>query len=448
MIACMVKNIVALAVLLLVPCLAHAQFFAKCDSSASEFSLKQSIAEHNRHVANLHDKFVTTGWYGRDKKGSSVGTVEIVDNLARLAPRRAALLFYAYEVGLGSGQGRFCTWLISPHLKKSDAGKFVAVSKELQRAEFERLQPDIVNALGVIALSHGAAPSQTGLDRESALKKARAILLPDVVLATLETEGIDTLVVLPIFDLGSIPFALLPIGKDRMLVDLVAITIAPGFFVFEHPPRPSRRYSRALVLGNPLGTTGGSVGATPQVEAEARAIAQEFGTEPEAAANVTIARITAQLGKEPGPDLVYIAAHARADGDNPLDAGYLLLDRPWTGREISKLRLGQARPLVILSACQSGLGKDFDVGSIGLARAWHQAGASNVVISLWSVYQESTAELMRDFARALNSAPADVALRKVMIGRRQALQAAHRDEPKRWAGFTVFGLPETKAKEP
>ncbi len=445
----MIKNIIVPLVLLLVPCLAHAQSFAKCDSIATEFSLKQSIAEHNRQVANLHTKFVT-GWYGYDKKGSPVGIAEILDGLARLAPRKASLMFYAYEVGINSEQGRFCAWLISPHLKKSSMAKFIGVSIDLRRAEFERLQPDIVSALGVIALTHGAPQSKSGLNRDSALRHARSILLPDSVLAALEADGIDTLVVLPIFDLGGIPFALLPVGKERMLVDLVAITIAPGFFVFEHPPRPARLYSRALVLGNPRGTTGGPVSApsTPQFEAEARAIADEFGTEPEPEANVTITRLTAQLRKEPGPDLVYIAAHARADGDNPLDAGYLLLDKPWTGREISKLPLGRSRPLVILSACQSGLGKNFDVGSIGLARAWYQAGASNVVISLWSVYQESTAELMHEFACAMHSTPADVALQKAMIARRQALRAAHRDDPSRWAGFAVFGLPETQAEKP
>jgi CHAT domain len=42
-------------------------------------------------------------------------------------------------------------------------------------------------------------------------------------------------------------------------------------------------------------------------------------------------------------------------------------------------------PLVVMSACQTGLGKIFEGGTFGLTRAWHFAGASQIVMSLWNV---------------------------------------------------------------
>jgi CHAT domain-containing protein/lipoprotein NlpI len=54
--------------------------------------------------------------------------------------------------------------------------------------------------------------------------------------------------------------------------------------------------------------------------------------------------------------------------------------------------------LVILSACQTGLGKVAKgEGIIGLSRALLYAGAKNLLVSLWSVADESTAKLALDF---------------------------------------------------
>ena len=54
--------------------------------------------------------------------------------------------------------------------------------------------------------------------------------------------------------------------------------------------------------------------------------------------------------------------------------------------------------LVVLSACQTGLGKLIQgEGLEGLSRAFMYAGAKRLVVSLWSVDDASTADFMQDF---------------------------------------------------
>ena len=83
---------------------------------------------------------------------------------------------------------------------------------------------------------------------------------------------------------------------------------------------------------------------------------------------------------------------------NKSDDGFLRTD------EVFNLRLGS--PLVMLSACETGLGKEKrGEGVIGLTRAFLYAGAPTVGVSLWSVADKSTADLMTDFYKRLLSSP-------------------------------------------
>ncbi len=95
--------------------------------------------------------------------------------------------------------------------------------------------------------------------------------------------------------------------------------------------------------------------------------------------------------------------------------------------------------LVVLSACQTALGKDVrGEGLLGLTRGFMYAGASSVVASLWKVDDEATAELMRQFYTNLlqNGMTPAAALGGAQnsIRQRPEWQA-----PFYWAGFTLQG---------
>jgi CHAT domain-containing protein/tetratricopeptide (TPR) repeat protein len=95
--------------------------------------------------------------------------------------------------------------------------------------------------------------------------------------------------------------------------------------------------------------------------------------------------------------------------------------------------------LVVLSACQTALGKDVrGEGLVGLTRAFMYAGSSAVLASLWTVPDRSTAELMREFYRGMlteNLKP-PAALRQAQI---TLWKDSRWTRPYYWAAFTLQG---------
>jgi CHAT domain-containing protein/tetratricopeptide (TPR) repeat protein len=95
--------------------------------------------------------------------------------------------------------------------------------------------------------------------------------------------------------------------------------------------------------------------------------------------------------------------------------------------------------LVVLSACQTALGKEIDgEGIVGLTRGFMYAGASGVVSSLWKVEDAATAELMKRFYRAMlrDKLPPPAALRTAQMELRSIPRFSN---PRFWAGFTING---------
>jgi CHAT domain-containing protein len=143
---------------------------------------------------------------------------------------------------------------------------------------------------------------------------------------------------------------------------------------------------------------------------------------------------------------VHFATHGYLDSERPdLSAIVLsLVDRegkPQDGflrtHEIYNLNL--PAELVVLSACQTGLGKDIKgEGLVGLTRGFMYAGARRVVVSLWNVNDKATAELMQHFYRGMlreNLTPA-AALRKAQT---QLAQQKQWRSPYFWAAFVLQG---------
>jgi CHAT domain-containing protein/tetratricopeptide (TPR) repeat protein len=143
---------------------------------------------------------------------------------------------------------------------------------------------------------------------------------------------------------------------------------------------------------------------------------------------------------------VHFATHGFLDSQHPELSGILLSmydaqgvpqDGFLRAHEVFNLKL--AADLVTLSACQTGLGKEIKgEGLVGLTRGFMYAGAPRVVVSLWNVSDEGTAELMTRFYRGLLQAgqrPA-AALQAAQVSMLKEQKFA---APFYWAAFTLQG---------
>jgi CHAT domain-containing protein/tetratricopeptide (TPR) repeat protein len=144
--------------------------------------------------------------------------------------------------------------------------------------------------------------------------------------------------------------------------------------------------------------------------------------------------------------ILHFATHGLLDPKRPENSGLILSTVNREGQaqngfvglqDIYALRAPVE--LVVLSACQTALGKDVrGEGLLGLTRGFMYAGASSVVASLWKVDDEATAELMRQFYTNMlqtGMSPA-AALRAAQNSIRQKPEWR---SPYYWAAFTLQG---------
>jgi CHAT domain-containing protein/Flp pilus assembly protein TadD len=144
--------------------------------------------------------------------------------------------------------------------------------------------------------------------------------------------------------------------------------------------------------------------------------------------------------------IVHFATHGAIDSEHTALSGLVLSLVDEHGRlQDGYLRVHDIygmhldADLVVLSACQTALGKEIrGEGLVGLTRAFMYAGASRVVASLWEVNDLATAELMKRFYTAMwqrRLRPA-AALRAAQIEMSREPRWA---SPYYWAGFEIQG---------
>jgi CHAT domain-containing protein len=143
--------------------------------------------------------------------------------------------------------------------------------------------------------------------------------------------------------------------------------------------------------------------------------------------------------------ILHFATHGMLDAARPQFTG-LVLSLIGRGKEdgflrveeVFNLRLGA--PFVMLSACETGLGKEKrGEGVMGLTRAFMYAGAPTVGVSLWSVADRSTAELMNDLyprLLAANTGKPAAALRAAQL---KIMADERYSAPFFWAPFVLVG---------
>ena len=112
-----------------------------------------------------------------------------------------------------------------------------------------------------------------------------------------------------------------------------------------------------------------------------------------------------------------------------------------TALEVLDLNLSGTR-LVVLSACETGLGEIHDgEGVYGLRRSFQEAGVAEVISSLWEVSDAGTQALMTDFYnKMLSGIPAREALRDVQL---EMIDSPVWGYPYIWSAFMIVGSYES-----
>lgn len=143
--------------------------------------------------------------------------------------------------------------------------------------------------------------------------------------------------------------------------------------------------------------------------------------------------------------VIHIATHGLLNAERPQFTGIVLSlvgnksgDGFLRTDEVFNLNLGGS--LVMLSACETGLGKEKrGEGVIGLTRAFMYAGAPTVGVSLWSVADKSTADLMTDFYKRLLSTPDASPTASMRAAQVAMIDGKKYSAPFYWAPFVLVG---------
>lgn len=146
-------------------------------------------------------------------------------------------------------------------------------------------------------------------------------------------------------------------------------------------------------------------------------------------------------------EVIHFAGHYLNEPRFPLKSKLLMarvsdneIDNVLTNAELLSISLPRTR-LVVLSACQTGLGNNYNgEGSVGLARTFLSAGVSLVVATQWAVDSRATSVLMRKFHYYRRSEKTSTvqALRRAQL---ELLRDPNQmfDAPYFWAAFAAIG---------
>lgn len=244
------------------------------------------------------------------------------------------------------------------------------------------------------------------------------------------------------------PFPALQDKSGKYLVDKHTIWTAPSIQVLDLT-RDFARYLRlerlvrkkmAVVVGNPTMPRISELEMLPNLPAAkqvAKVIARLLQTQViigSKASETVIKQQMLQAGT------IHLATHGLLnDFQGSGVPGALALtpskkdDGLLTASEILGMKLNAE--LVVLSACDTGIGKITGDGVVGLSRSFISAGVPSIVVSLWSVPDAPTASLMTKFYQRLQQNPNRAqALRDAMLATKRDHQ-----NPKDWAAFTLIG---------
>jgi CHAT domain-containing protein len=248
--------------------------------------------------------------------------------------------------------------------------------------------------------------------------------------------GVKVLGIIPHDCLHTLAFATLSDGETSLL-DRWPLFQLPSASVFKFTleRRRAERNTKVLAVGNPdlhdqsleLPFAEREVGSLSWNYPNMTALTRDKATKSWVAEHI------AEFG------IIHLATHGEFDPVNPLFSALKLVsdkkdkDGDLDAAEIFDLKI--TADLIVLSACQTGLGKVSSGDEVqGLNQAFLYAGTHALISSLWRVSDISTAMLMKQFYREYQTRPKAESLRRAVLHVKNRFP-----HPGYWGAFTLSG---------
>ncbi|SMO70071.1 CHAT domain-containing protein [Gracilimonas mengyeensis] len=283
---------------------------------------------------------------------------------------------------------------VTDSLGQTDAKSFITEKiKHLRETIIHKKQVDSVKKVG---------------------EELHASIIPDLNQQIM--ADISNLLIIPGGPLIFLPFEALS-NTDRYLIEDFGIKYLPSASIYPFIKEPHRTTNFDLLAVAGSGFEGGdglvsesrseaSFASLPSALLEVDSISVHF-SKSKILKNEDVTEATLKSHDLSDFRYLHFATHASVNEESPSQSGLLLSkkadveslfgeDGHLNSREIAELRLNA--DLVILSACNTGMGKVVTgEGLIGLQRSFLAAGSSSVMVSLWSVFDRSTSVFMAEF---------------------------------------------------
>jgi CHAT domain-containing protein len=335
------------------------------------------------------------------------------------------------------------TAIVSYFMEESNSGSqrmyIFTITKKTFRIESRSIQQSLARVL--TGFSNSLYFSDSSVYRETGR-------LLDKWLRPTLPKSINQLVIIPDSQLSTLPFEALPWHRSfRGFADAaywndrysVSYQFSSGLVATSDRPDGKPR----VYLCAPVNFEAAGLNQLPATEQEVRAISELFESQNQVDLFTDASEARIKSGQLRDYQYLHFATHGVVDARQPaLSRLFLQPDSNEDGflysGEIYNLEL--RAQLAVLSACQTGLGKIAKgEGVIGLSRALVYAGAQNLVVSFWSVADQSTMQLMRYFYEHLQANPRASFRESLRVAKLKLRETRAYRAPYYWAPFVLIG---------
>ena len=313
--------------------------------------------------------------------------------------------------------------------------------------------------LGKLVASFRSSLKDRNTSLFSALnQKLYRLLWEPIQASVVSTDEPRKIIIIPDGPLHLLPFETLRDSRGgQYLVEQFAISYAPSIntFAYKYQSPQGKRgfagfapidFDSTVFMAGTRSMSEATGGDLPWTEREIEEISSQLQAKGWFTQTYVLDQANEENLKQISFDSIshlHLATHALANADEPA-LSHLVLAENEEGEQDHILYTGEiyALPanldLVVLSACQTGLGTVArGEGIIGLTRAFLSAGTNTVLVSLWSVPDRATSQLMIAFYANLSKGMSKTeALREAKIS---LLHQNPTQFPWYWAAFVLIG---------